>query len=232
MKQIIRPGLFSVSVSADSRRGEFDFKNQVIVENEVPVDFVFIGDSITQLWELHAYFNAPGQMVLNRGISGDTTEYVLKRFDADVVQLKPKHCVLMIGVNDAWDMETDPWLRETFMTPEEVLARAVKNHRAIQEKAKLSGIDLWVCSVCPTNMDFTNHELQRKQYIRALNAAIHQMCAENGFSYVDYYSLLVQEDGLSMRDGMTPEGLHPHVLGYNIMAEALRKALASHSVTI
>ncbi|MEG1873735.1 MAG: GDSL-type esterase/lipase family protein [Ruthenibacterium sp.] len=131
MKQIIRPGLLSVSVSADSRRGEFDFKNQVIVENEVPVDFVFIGDSITQLWELNAYFNAPGQMVLNRGISGDTTEYVLKRFDADVVQLKPKHCVLMIGVNDAWDMETDPWLRETLMTPEEVLARAVKNHRAI-----------------------------------------------------------------------------------------------------
>ena len=93
----VKPGIFTVQAAADSRRVEFDTKNEVIVTNKVPVDFVFIGDSITHAWELNAYFGKMGRLILNRGIGGDTSEYLLRRFEADVLQLKPKYCVMLIG---------------------------------------------------------------------------------------------------------------------------------------
>ena len=49
---------------------------------------VFMGDSITQGWELVAWF--PGRPYVNRGISGQTTPQMLIRFRPDVVELKPR----------------------------------------------------------------------------------------------------------------------------------------------
>jgi hypothetical protein len=69
---IIKPGLFSKQVNADNRRIEFDYKNEVIVSNKIAVDYVFIGDSITHMWELNAYFGKSQRLILNRGIGGDT----------------------------------------------------------------------------------------------------------------------------------------------------------------
>ena len=88
--QVVNPGLFSVGVAADSRRGEFDFGNESLVLQEMRPDFVFIGDSITHLWELQAFFGSTGKVLINRGIGGDISTYVLKRFEADVIQLQPK----------------------------------------------------------------------------------------------------------------------------------------------
>ena len=46
-------------------------------------------------------------MVINRGIGGDTTEYLEKRWEADCLQLKPKVAIVMIGVNDTWHHAAD-----------------------------------------------------------------------------------------------------------------------------
>ena len=51
-------------------------------------------------------------MILNRGIGGDRTKSFLHRFYADAIQLKPKMVMIMVGINDAWDLEFDPWKRE------------------------------------------------------------------------------------------------------------------------
>ena len=60
---------------------------------------VFLGDSITQGWgpSMGGQFNTK---VANRGISGDTTRGVLIRLQEDVLDLKPRGVVLLIGTND------------------------------------------------------------------------------------------------------------------------------------
>ena len=68
---------------------------------------MFIGDSITEYWELNAYFRNSDQLIINRGIAGDTTKYLKKRFYVDAVQLKPKYCILGIGINDSIELEGD-----------------------------------------------------------------------------------------------------------------------------
>ena len=54
-KSCIKPGYLSRVMRADERRMEFDCKNQVILQKECPVDTVFIGDSMIQMWELSVY---------------------------------------------------------------------------------------------------------------------------------------------------------------------------------
>lgn len=61
---------------------------------------VFLGDSITQGWgdDFSTFF--PGMKIANRGISGDTTRGLLIRVEDDVLKLRPKAVVLLIGTND------------------------------------------------------------------------------------------------------------------------------------
>src|SRR4051795_6256291 len=59
---------------------------------------VFLGDSITDVWDLQKYF--PGKPYVNRGISAQTTPNMLVRFRQDVVNLKPKAVIILAGTND------------------------------------------------------------------------------------------------------------------------------------
>lgn len=230
--KIINPGFFSVQVAADFRRGEFNTKNSIIVENNVEVDFVFLGDSITHNCELNSYFNEGNKMILNRGISGDITEYVLKRFDADVTQLKPKNCILLIGVNDSWDLEDDPWQNKSGKSVEEVLVNAYNNILEMYKKAKSANINLIICSVLPTNMTFTNKNAERNIYIEELNKKLKYLCEKENLVYINYYSSFVIENGNTVKDGLTVEGLHPNTEGYNIMMSILKETLLKEDIKI
>ena len=59
---------------------------------------VFIGSSIVQRWNFKKYFQA--QPFINRGIGNDTSEGMRKRFEKDVVDLKPKKTVIFTCAND------------------------------------------------------------------------------------------------------------------------------------
>ncbi len=59
---------------------------------------VFMGDSITQGWNLDESF--PGKPYINRGISGQTSPQMVLRFRQDVIDLKPKVVVILAGTND------------------------------------------------------------------------------------------------------------------------------------
>ena len=63
---------------------------------------VFLGDSITDLWNLAAYF--PSRPYVNRGIGGQVTPQLVARFHADVIALKPSAVVILAGVNDVQDV--------------------------------------------------------------------------------------------------------------------------------
>ena len=61
---------------------------------------VFLGDSITQGWGPNMGDSFPELNVANRGISGDTTRGMLIRLQQDVLVLKPKCVVMLMGTND------------------------------------------------------------------------------------------------------------------------------------
>ena len=197
--EIIHPGYFESET--DGRRWEFDFKNEQIVTYKREVDLLFIGDSITHIWELNANFRSFG-FVVNRGIGGDRLQYLSRRFMADAVQLKPRLTVLLIGVNNTWDVCDE---KATDQTAEDVYQLVMTNYRQILNMAKENGMAMIVCLVQPVR---TNCPAQDKLIVH-MNEGITALCEEFGVKYVDYYKEMVAEDGHTYPELYSQDGLHP-----------------------
>lgn len=221
---LIKPGLFAVAAAADSRRGVFDLHNEALLARAIPIDAVFIGDSITDMWALDAYFRgASGGFVVNRGIGGDRTPFVRRRFAADVLQLRPKLVVIKIGVNNTWDL--DEWDPSLARTPEDIEEEIVTDVTAMVSAARVNGLTVALCSVLPTNMPVNGNMATRNRLIARVNRRLREVARDAGATYVDYHSHLVADDGLTLRPELADDGLHPHTGGYDIMAGVLLDTL-------
>lgn len=223
---------FSQTVAADTRRKEFDIKNHSLIHAGKHPDFLFIGDSITHYWELNLYFNRPDQLIVNRGIGGDTTAFLRKRFFVDAVQLCPRYCICGIGINDSIDLEGDYWKRLAPAPYDAVLQAAKDNIRDIVSQALSSGMKLILASLLPINIPVSLHEDMRRKYILELNGYLRQTAAQHGLIYVDHYSAMTEPGTQKVRDHITYDGLHPNALGYEIMSDILRATLRSHHISI
>ncbi len=189
---------------------------------------VFIGDSITDIWDENGFGGFfPGKPYINRGIGGQTTPQMLLRFRADVIANKPKVVVILAGTNDI-SGNTGP------MT----LEQTGDNIASMAELATANGIKVVLSSVLPVS-DTVRKEngefyIQTKSRppakIVAMNEWLKGYCARNGYTYLDYYSAMVDDKGF-VRDGITFDGLHPNKEGYAIMnplvEAAIQKALKS-----
>ncbi len=223
---------FSLNVAADSRRKEFDIKNHSLRYEKKCPDFLFIGDSITHYWELNSYFHQNNCLIVNRGIGGDTTTYLRKRFYVDAIQLQPKYCILGIGINDSIDLEGDYWKRLEPKPYEEVVTTAKDNFTDIIYQAETRNMELILTSILPIDMPVSLHEDTRMQYIKDINCWIERVAKEKSMIYIDYYRELVNPDTGKIKDGTTYDGLHPNAVGYSIMVRTLRDTLKKNNIFI
>lgn len=226
-RTILKPGNFGLIAAADSRR-EFDIGNEVIVTHKLPVDAVFIGDSITHMWELNAYFGRSGRFVVNRGIGGDISSHVAGRFAADVIQLQPKYAVIKIGVNNFWAL--DGWTEADRKPVEMIVNDLVNDVLDMVKQTKGHPVIPVICSVLPTHMPHSGNDSLRNTGIKKANELLRVLADEHDAIYVDFHSRMVQADRLQLRDGLADDGLHPHVLGYDIMAETLIETLGKNGI--
>lgn len=223
---VIRPGSLGENCAADSRRGEFDLGNESLLAEGTRPDVLFIGDSITHFWEVQAYFGGKGRILVNRGIGGDISGHVLRRLEADALQLKPGLIVLLIGCNDmGWDVDA---------LGVDQTDSICDNTAAIADMAKAAGIPIAIGSILPIwgppwcPEEFT---APKNAMIAAANPRIKQIAEERGGIYVDYYTPFLASNG-EMRRELADDGVHPHSAGYAVMAEALRGALAKAGIGI
>ncbi len=229
--QIIRPGKFGVEAAADRLRGAFDYHNEALLAYKTPIDAVFLGDSITEMWALDVFFEGTKGPIINRGIGGDRTVFARRRFDADVLQLNPRLLVIKIGVNNAWDL--DIWWDATLRRePGEIEEEIVSDLDVMARAARERGIAVALCSILPTDIPFNGNNTVRNALIARVNPRLRALAAAHGAVYVDYHAELTAEDGLTLRAGLADDGLHPHVLGYRIMATTLLDTLGRAGITV
>jgi lysophospholipase L1-like esterase len=201
-----------------------------------PRRVVFMGDSITELWPLADSF--PGASYVNRGISGQTTPQMLVRMFPDVIALKPAAVVILAGTNDI--------AKATGAATAEMVEF---NIQAMAQLAAANGIKVVLCAILPTDDTPVrppaattgrfgpqqpagvripprpkNSEMRPPSDIRQLNAWMRDYARTAGFTYIDYYSAMVDADGM-LRDGLSNDGVHPTPAGYAVMAPLVEAAL-------
>ncbi len=186
---------------------------RLIAAGAVKGRVVFMGDSITDGWELAKYF--PGKPYVNRGISGQTTPQMLVRMYPDVIRLEPAAIIILAGTNDI-ARNTGP----------ETLQMVEDNFRGMCELAGRHDIKVVLCLLTPVS-DYTKYKqtshrppsdiLQLNDWLRSFAAEMHAQVA-------DYYSALVDGRGM-LKEGFSDDGLHPNARGYELMAPVAEAAI-------
>jgi len=178
-----------------------------------PNRVVFLGDSITDLWNLAQFF--PGKPYVNRGIGGQTTPQMLVRMFQDVIDLKPSAVIILAGTNDI-GQNTGP----------ETATMVEGNFQAITELAQMHDIKVILCLLTPIN-DYTKYKWpvhRPPSDILKLNAWLRDYAARAHVGLADYYSAVVDEKGM-LRQNCSNDGIHPNATGYELMAPVAESAI-------
>lgn len=194
-----------------------------ITSNEETV--IFMGDSITEGWRTLSPDFFEKHPYINRGISGQTTPQMLIRFRQDVVDLNPRAVVLLCGINDIAG-NTGPSTLEMIQ----------HNITSMVEIAQANDIAVVLSSILPAASFPWKPEVDPVSRVDAMNTWLKDYAQKNGCLYVDYFSAMVENDGIALREELSPDGVHPNKEGYDIMEPiiqmALRMVLASEENSI
>jgi lysophospholipase L1-like esterase len=107
-----------------------------------------------------------------------------------------------------------------------------ENLASIAELARAHGIRVVLSSVMPvSDYEKTADGQPRNQTtrrppetIKALNEWMKKYAVDNKFTYLDYYSAMVDDKGF-LKDELSNDGLHPNVQGYQVMNPLAEKAI-------
>ena len=181
---------------------------------------IAIGDSITAgggyLRDMDAvlaqqYPDLKLPSVINKGISGQKAEDLVKRFDKDVVQLKPAFVTISIGINDVWHRLNKPH-------DEKILAAYKANVAAMVDQAQKAGIK--VILLTPTVIHEDPKEEGNQRLVMYVEAE-RQIAAEKKCGLADLHGMFLtalQKKPADKQKWLTGDGVHMAPMGDAIMA--------------
>lgn len=173
---------------------------------------VLIGDSITELFNhtelFQKYTEKTGLKVYNRGISGDTSDRLIERFENSVLNLQPRNAVLLIGINDL-----NAGADISFITD-----NIEKMINFLQEGC--SGVNIILQAVYPINKKINKGMRTNNKTILLLNTYLKRLAERKNIHFIDFTNSLSDENG-NFNSRYTYDGLHPNAYAYEIISQKL-----------
>lgn len=172
---------------------------------------VFLGDSITQGWGDDFKGKFPGMKTANRGIGGDTTRGMLIRLEEDVLALKPRAIVMLMGTNDI----------EVGIEPAAIGRNFEKILAAIEERSP--EVPIILCRMFPSTAD----KNRPSETIQAVNALYEDAVRGNPrVTVLDTWTLFADKAG-DADPRWFRDLLHLNSDGYDKWASALHPLFAT-----
>ena len=184
----------------DAKLEQYERENAEYEDYEV--DVAFIGDSLTDGYDLVKYY--PQYLTANRGIGGDTTFGVEERLQVSLFDLKPKVVVMLIGANN---MDT-----------------MLQNYESILQSLKenLPESKIVLCSLTAMGGE---HWGRKNQLAAYNNVSIKLLAQKYGYTYVDLYSALYDVSIGEVYEGYTVDGGHFTHEGYTVVTAQITPVL-------
>lgn len=190
---------------------------------------VFLGDSITaqclytQYLENYFYTRYP-QLRLkfhNAGVSGDTVEDALARFDRDVAAYKPRFVTVLLGMNDGAAKVFDPALFEKYQAGMQQLVTKIRAIKATPVLLTPTMYDLQMAERS-TKPDSRGRGGYYNGVLALYGTWLREFASGQGVGFVDLHGPLNQFTHLSRKANpdftLIPDGIHPDAGGQIIMA--------------
>jgi lysophospholipase L1-like esterase len=171
---------------------------------------VFCGDSLTAGWKkLGEEF--PELRVANRGIGGDVSRGLLFRFQEDVLDLKPRAIVILIGAND--------------LSAHADVNGIESNIKDMIKMARESDPQVPIV-VCTTPPRETKEAPTKPGATEAVNALIKGLeGTDPHLAVFDLYAALATPDGGIITECFAKDGVHLAGPGYDKWGEGLKPVL-------
>lgn len=157
------------------------------------------------------FFANKGYTVINKGISGDTTENLKERWDEDAINIKSDVLSILIGINDTW-RRYDSGIITTADIFEE-------NYRYILDKSLKANPDLKIILIEPFLIDSDPQKLcWREEDLNLKRYIVNKLARE-------YKTLLLSAESLFAKASINIEpsffsvdGVHPSDAGHSLLA--------------
>lgn len=178
---------------------KYEQENALYADFEV--DVAFIGDSLTDGYDLEKYY--PQYLTANRGIGGETTYGLKDRLQVSVYDLKPKVVVMLIGANNM----------DTMMQDYESLIVGLKENLPESKIVVLS-------------LTAMGDEWGRKNQLASYNnVSIKLLAKKHGCYFVDLFSPLYDVQRGEVYEGYTVDGGHFTPKGYEVVTAEITPVL-------
>lgn len=151
------------------------------------------------------------------GVSGNKSNQMLERLDADVLAKSPNWLMLSCGVNDVWHGEKGVPLPDY-----------EKNITAIVDKAQAAGIRVVILTSTMIGEDAENDNNRK---LEEYNAFLRKLAVEKKCLIADLGSAMKSQVAAEIAEGrtagtlLTVDGVHMNPLGNIMMASAILKTL-------
>ena len=177
----------------------YEQENERYADGEV--DVAFIGDSLTDGYDLQRYY--PQYVTANRGIGGDTTFGVQDRLQVSRYDLQPKVVVMLIGANNFSTM------LENY---EEIL---------ISMKENLPNSQIVLLSLTAMSKEWGKNNAIACYN----NVVIEKLASKYDYEFIDMFTPLYDLETGGLYDEYTTDGGHFTAKGYEVVTEQITPVL-------
>jgi lysophospholipase L1-like esterase len=156
--------------------------------------------------------------VVNVGISGNTVRDLRRRWQEDVVDLKPNWVSIMIGINDVWRQFDSPTRTETHVYIDEY--EATLNDLVAETKRVTDGVIL----MTPFYLEPNVEEPMRAQMDR-YGSVVKRLALQHDVILVDVQAAFDQVLAQYYPATIAQDRVHPSLTGHMVIARAFLNAI-------
>jgi lysophospholipase L1-like esterase len=151
----------------------------------------------------------PEWRLLNRGVNGERSDQIRRRFSRDVIEERPRLVVVVAGVNDIYQGRSAESVQRELL--------------AMYDAAVSARIAVVAGSILPYNTATADENAR----MHAVNMWIRDYAAGHpGVRFCDTRAAVAPPDRPDFL-ASSPDDIHPSPHGYRLMAEALEPAIES-----
>lgn len=186
---------------------------------------VCLGDSITygypygpQASWVHLASARTGLHLLNRGVNGDTSSQLYRRFERDVAAEDPTHVIILAGANDAWQNRLLSQYQENITA----IITAARKAQIIPVAGLPTPVAIRSWSAAFPHIEGLE---ERAALLDSYRRWLSTYASTQGIAAIDFYTALLCSETGEPNESYFVDGVHPSREGYRQLAQVVEPGL-------